>query len=47
MEVLVRNEGRGATAGSVSNRGLEGEGTREGSAGRHEIMTHVVLASQG
>ena len=30
LEVLVRHGDRGATAGSVSNRGLEGEGTREG-----------------
>jgi len=30
LEVLVRHGGRGRTAASVSSRGLEGEGTREG-----------------
>ena len=29
LETFIRYGGRGATAGLVSNRGLEGEGTRE------------------
>ena len=30
LEVLIMHGSRGATTGSVSNRGLEGEGIREG-----------------
>ena len=46
LEFLIGHGSRGATAGSVSNRGLEGEGTREGSGGRtqdHDACHFSVL----